>query len=67
VTEKRKSASPADSLTTAPGTSAITPTRMEDIAVEVDRLCGAVRKVMPLLACNDEPARFHALLDRKAR
>jgi hypothetical protein len=40
---------------------------MEDIAVEADRLCGAVRKVMPLLACNAEPARLHALLNRKAR
>jgi hypothetical protein len=62
-----KSKTPADGVMTGPGTSAITPKRLIDIAVEVDRLCGAVRKTMPLLAFGDEPSGFRALLERNAR
>jgi hypothetical protein len=50
----------------APGASAITPARVGDIAVEVTRLCGAVRGAAPLLAFSDEPGDFRALLDNKS-
>jgi hypothetical protein len=57
---------PADTLMNAPGTSAITPARVGDIAVEVTRLCGAVRASAHLLAFSDEPSDFRALLDCKS-
>jgi hypothetical protein len=57
---------PADTLMNAPGASAITPARVSDIAVEITRLCGAVRASAHLLAFIDEPGDFRALLDRKS-
>ncbi|MBN8956643.1 MAG: hypothetical protein J0H17_08675 [Rhizobiales bacterium] len=57
---------PADTLMKAPGTSSITSARIGDIAVEVTRLCGAVRGAAHLFSFNDEPGDFRALLDRKS-
>ncbi len=64
---ERESASPAESMMTAPGTSGIAPRRIPDIAVEVRRLSGAVRVALPQLAFGDEPSDFAALLERAAR
>ena len=60
-------ASPGASLIKAPGTSGVTPERLADISVEVERLCGAVRAVAPRLSFNDEPGFFAATLNAKAR
>ncbi|TMJ04058.1 MAG: hypothetical protein E6G97_07650 [Alphaproteobacteria bacterium] len=60
-------ASPATSLMKAPGTSGITPQRLADIAIEVDRLCGVVRASAPQLSFNDEPSYFAATLNNTAR
>ena len=60
-------ASPATTLMKAPGTSGITPQRLADIAIEVDRLCGVVRTSAPQLSFNDEPSFFAATLNNKAR
>lgn len=56
---------PADTLMHARGTSAITPARVSDIAVEVARLCGSVRASAHLLAFSDEPGDFRVVLDRR--
>ena len=58
---------PADAMMSAPGTASMPPARLADIAIEVDRLCGAVRRAAPLLAFGDEPSDFRALLERCAR
>ena len=60
-------ASPATSLMKAPGTSGVTPERLADIAIEVNRLCGVVRASAPQLSFNDEPSFFAATLNNKAR
>jgi hypothetical protein len=62
-----KGASPATSLMNAPGASRITPERLADIAIEVERLCGVVRAAAPALSFDDEPSFFAAMLDNKAR
>ena len=59
--------SPAANLMKAPGTSGITPARLADISIEVERLCGMVRAGAPQLSFNDEPGFFAATLDNKAR
>ena len=64
---ENSTASPAANLTKAPGTSGVTPERLADISVEVERLCGAVRAVAPRLSFNDEPGFFAATLNNKAR
>jgi len=64
---ENSAASPAASLMTAPGTSGITPQRLADIAIEVDRLCGVVRAEAPQLSFNDEPSFFAATLNNTAR
>ena len=60
-------ASPATSLMNGPGASGIAAERLADIAIEVERLCGVVRVVVPQLSFNDEPSLFAATLDNKAR
>jgi len=60
-------ASPAASLMNAPGASSIAPTRLADIAIEVERLSGVVRAQAPQLDFNDEPSGFAATLGNKAR
>jgi hypothetical protein len=60
------SPTPAGTSMAAPGTSAITPARLEHISIEVERLCGAVRGAARLLAFGDEPSRFRALIERSA-
>jgi hypothetical protein len=62
-----RTASPtlADTLMAAPGTSAIASPRLDDIAIEVERLCGAVRGAAPLLSFGDEPSAFRALIERR--
>lgn len=64
---EKKSASPAESMMTAPGTSGIAARRIPDIAVEVRRLSGAVRGALPQLTFDDAPSDFAALLERAAR
>ena len=50
-----------------PGAAGIAPERLRDIAIEVDRLCGAVRAVAPQLAFEDEPSHFAVTLNNNAR
>jgi hypothetical protein len=64
---EKRAASPAASLTNAPGAFGIAPERLADIAVEVERLCGVVRAAAPQLDFNDEPSAFAATLNDKAR
>jgi hypothetical protein len=59
--------SPAASLMNGPAASGIAPARLADIAVEVERLCGVVRAAAPQLAFEDEPSRFAATLNNRAR
>jgi len=59
--------SPAASLMHAPGASGIAPERLADIAIEVERLSGVVRRAAPQLDFNDEPSVFAATLNNKAR
>jgi hypothetical protein len=66
MTAERKAPTPAERLMTAPGTSAIAPKRLGDIAVEVDRLSGAVHKAMSALAFSDEPSGFASVLERRS-
>ena len=64
---KKSAASPATSLITAPGTARVAPERLSDIAIEVERLCGAVRAAAPQLAFSDEPSFFAKTLNSGAR
>ena len=64
---KESAASPATSLMTAPGAAGVAPERLPDIAIEVERLCGAVRAAVPQLAFGDEPSSFAAALHSRAR
>ena len=64
---ENSAASPATSLMSAPGTLGITPERLADIAIEVNRLCGVVRASAPQLSFNDEPSFFVATLNNNAR
>ena len=50
---KESAASPAMSLMRGPGARRVTPERLTDIAIEVDRLCGMVRASAPQLSFND--------------
>jgi len=59
--------SPAVSLMTGPGASEIPSERLADIAIEVERLCGAVRRAVPVLAFEHEPSLFAATLAKGAR
>ena len=61
------SASPASSLMNGPGAAAIASDRLPDIAIEVERLCGAVRTATDQLAFSDEPSLFAATLNNRAR
>jgi hypothetical protein len=65
--DQKSVASPATSLMAGPAAAAIAPERLADIAIEVGRLCGAVRAVAGQLAFNDEPSLFAATLNKKAR
>ena len=58
--------SPAATLMSGPGTAG-TSKRLPDIAIEVERLCGAVRRATPALAFEDEPSHFATTLDKRAR
>jgi hypothetical protein len=60
------STSPAVALMTGPGTAG-TAQRLADIAIEVKRLCGAVRSAAPALGFDDEPGGFAATLNQRAR
>jgi hypothetical protein len=51
----------------AQGSSTSGPERVQEIAIEVERLCGAVRRSASAIAFNDEPCQFRILLERKAR
>jgi hypothetical protein len=64
---ENNAASPATNLIKASGTSGVTPERLADISVEIERLCGAVRAAAPQLSFNDEPGFFAATLNNKAR
>ena len=65
MTEDRKSNLSAPTL--SPAASAIGPARMQDIAIEVDRLCSAVRRSRSAITFNNEPSQFSIMLQRKAR
>lgn len=64
---KNDAASPATSLMKSPGAARIAPERLPAIAIEVERLCGAVRAAAPQLAFDDEPGLFAATLNNRAR
>ena len=64
---ENSAASPVASLMEAPGASDIAPERLPDIAIEVERLCGAVRGVADQLAFSDEPSFFASTLNSRAR
>ena len=63
----KNAASPATSLMNGPGAPRIAPERLPDIAIEVERLCGAVRAAADQLAFDDEPSFFAATLNNRAR
>jgi hypothetical protein len=64
---EKSAASPATSLMNAPGASGIAAERLADIAIEVERLSGIVRRAAPQLSFNDEPSLFAATLNNKTR
>jgi hypothetical protein len=63
---KNDATSPTATLMTGPGTAG-TSERLPDIAIEVERLCGAVRRAAPALAFEDEPSHFATILSKRAR
>jgi hypothetical protein len=65
MTEERKSI--LSGITLPSGSSVIGPERLQDIAIEAERLCGAVRRSASAVTFNDEPSQFRILLDRRAR
>jgi len=67
MSDDQNSASPATSLMTGPAALNIAKARLPDIAIEVERLCGAVRTAAGQLAFNDEPSLFAATLSNRAR
>jgi hypothetical protein len=64
---EKSAASPATTLLTGPGTSAIASERIPDIAIEVERLCDAVRAAASGIGFGDEPGYFAVMLNNKAR
>lgn len=67
MTVEKNAASPATTLIMGPGTSAIASERIPDIAIEVERLCGAVRAAASGIGFDDEPGYFAEMLNNKAR
>lgn len=62
----KSAASTATTLLRVPGTAGIAPERLPDIAIEVERLCGAVRAAAPALGFDHEPSFFAATLNNRA-
>ena len=65
MTEETGSIPPKTIL--AQGSSTSGSERVQEIAIEVERLCGAVRRSASAITFNDEPSQFRILLERKAR
>jgi hypothetical protein len=50
-----------------PGTSGIASERIPDIAIEVERLCDAVRMAATGIGFSDEPGYFAVMLNNRTR
>jgi hypothetical protein len=64
---EKSAASSATAPIKGPGTSAIASERIPDIAIEVERLCDAVRAAATGIRFSDEPGYFSVMLNNKAR
>jgi hypothetical protein len=67
MTIEKNAASLATTLMKGPGTSGIASERIPDIAIEVERLCDAVRMAATGIGFSDEPGYFTVMLNNRAR
>lgn len=65
MTDESKSSLPPAAR--SPGSPAVKPERVREIAIEVERLCGAIRSSRSAITFNDEPSQYRIMLERKAR